>query len=104
LQPVHVGDIVRAMAQVNWAGRTSMEIGVRVESEPWNEAGSEPLHVASAYLVFVAIDDHGHPRPIPRLAPQTPDEVRREREAEIRRAHRLARRQEIEAGREQHAR
>ena len=104
LEPVQVGDILRAVAQVNWAGRTSMEIGVRVESEPWNEAGSEPLHVASAYLVFVAIDDHGHPRPIPRLAPQTPDEVRREREAEIRRAHRLARRAEIEAGREHPAR
>ena len=104
LEPVQVGDILRAVAQVNWAGRTSMEIGVRVESEPWNEAGSEPLHVASAYLVFVAIDDHGQPRPIPRLAPQTPDEVRREREAEIRRAHRLARRAEIEAGREPHAR
>ena len=104
LEPVQVGDILRAVAQVNWAGRTSMEIGVRVESEPWNEAGSEPLHVASAYLVFVAIDDHGLPRPIPRLAPQTPDEVRREREAEIRRAHRLARRAEIEAGREHHAR
>ena len=104
LEPVQVGDILRAVAQVNWAGRTSMEIGVRVESEPWNEAGSEPLHVASAYLVFVAIDDHGQPRPIPRLAPQTPDEVRREREAEIRRAHRLARRAEIEAGREHHAR
>ena len=104
LEPVQVGDILRAVAQVNWAGRTSMEIGVRVESEPWNEAGSEPLHVASAYLVFVAIDDHGHPRPIPRLAPQTPDEVRREREAEIRRAHRLARRAEIEVGREHHAR
>ena len=104
LEPVQVGDILRAVAQVNWAGRTSMEIGVRVESEPWNEAGSEPHHVASADHVFVAIDDHGHPRPIPRLAPQTPDEVRREREAEIRRAHRLARRAEIEAGREHHAR
>ncbi|RYU12820.1 acyl-CoA thioesterase [Nocardioides iriomotensis] len=102
LEPVHVGDILRTVAQVNWAGRTSMEIGVRVESEPWNEAGREPLHVASAYLVFVAIDDDGHPREIPRLAPQTPDEVRRAREAEIRRAHRLARRAEIEATREQH--
>lgn len=42
LQPVHVGDIVRTKAQVNWAGRTSMEIGVRVESERWNEAGPDP--------------------------------------------------------------
>src|SRR3954466_7520649 len=38
LAPVHVGDILRATAQVNWAGRTSMEVGVRVESEPWNRA------------------------------------------------------------------
>jgi uncharacterized protein (TIGR00369 family) len=99
LEPVHVGDIVRTMAQVNWAGRTSMEIGVRVESEPWNDAGPEPLHVASAYLVFVAIDADGQPREIPGLLPETPDEVRRQREAEIRRAHRLARRTEIERGR-----
>lgn len=104
LEPVHVGDIVRTFAQVNWAGRTSMEIGVRVESEPWNEAGREPLHVASAYLVFVAIDADGHPREIPRLRPETPDELRREHEAEIRRAHRLARRTEIEAAREHHPR
>ena len=104
LEPVHVGDILRTVAQVNWAGRTSMEIGVGVESAPWNEAGREPLHVASAYLVFVAIDDHGRPRHLPRLAPQTADEVRRAREAEIRRAHRLARRAEIDAARELHPR
>src|SRR5919107_780700 len=72
LAPVHVGDIVRTMAQVNWAGRTSMEIGVRVESEPWNEAGRQPLHVASAYLVFVAIDPDGRAREVPGLVPSTP--------------------------------
>lgn len=100
LQPVHVGDIVRTVAQVNWAGRTSLEIGVRVESEPWNEAGREPLHVASAYLVFVAIDPEGRPREIPGLAPETPEEERRMREALIRRAHRLAKKAEIQAGRD----
>jgi acyl-CoA hydrolase len=99
LKPVHVGDILRATAQVNWAGRTSMEVGVRVESEPWNQADTEPLHVASAYLVFVAIDAHGKPRAVPALAPQTPQEVRRMREAEIRRAHRLASKAEINEGR-----
>ncbi len=99
LRPVHVGDIIRTMAQVNWAGRTSMEIGVRVESERWNEARGEPVHVASAYLVFVAIDAEGNPREIPALVTETPDEHRREREAEIRRAHRLSRRAEIERGR-----
>ena len=100
LQPVHVGDIVRTVAQVNWAGRTSKEIGVRVESEPWNEAGRDPLHVASAYLVFVAVDEFGRAREIPALRPENAVEERRMREAEIRRAHRLARKAEITAGRE----
>jgi len=99
LEPVKVGDIVRTMAQVNWAGRTSMEIGVRVESEPWNEAGREPLHVASAYLVFVAVEDAGGPRLVPGLRPESATERRRMREAEIRRSHRLARKAEIVAGR-----
>jgi uncharacterized protein (TIGR00369 family) len=99
LAPVHVGDILRAQAQVNWAGRTSMEVGVRVETEPWNQAGTEPVHVASAYLVFVAIDADGKPRQIPGLAPETSEETRRMREAEIRRAHRLAQKAEIDEGR-----
>ena len=99
LAPVHVGDILRATAQVNWAGRTSMEVGVRVETEPWNRAGTDPVHVASAYLVFVAIDQDGHPREVPSLLPETPAEVRRQREAEIRRAHRLSRKAEIDRGR-----
>ncbi len=100
LEPVHVGDIVHTFAQVNWAGRSSMEIGVRVEAQPWGSAADEPLHVASAYFVFVAIDPDGGPRPVPGLRPETPDEVRRQREAEIRRANRLARKQEIQRGRE----
>ena len=99
LHPVQVGDIVRTKAQVNWAGRTSMEIGVRVETERWNEAGAQPVHVASAYLVFVAIDEEGKPRRIPALETRNDAERRRWREAEIRRSHRLARRREIEEGR-----
>jgi acyl-CoA hydrolase len=99
LAPVQVGDILRASAQVNWAGRTSMEVGVRVESEPWNRAGTEPVHVASAYLVFVAVDSEGRPREIPGVLPTDEEERRRMREAEIRRAHRLAGKREIQEGR-----
>jgi uncharacterized protein (TIGR00369 family) len=99
LAPVKVGDILRATAQVNWAGNTSMEVGVRVESEPWNEADTEPVHVASAYVVFVAIDSEGRPRRIPPLEPETATEERRQREAEIRRAHRLASKEEIHRSR-----
>ena len=100
LAPIHVGDIVRTFGQVNWAGRSSMEIGVRVEAQPWNDPAAEALHVASAYFVFVAIDVDGQPRRVPPLVPTTPEEERRLREAEIRRAHRLARKREIDLGRE----
>lgn len=99
LHAVHVGDIVRTSAQVNWAGRTSMEIGVRVEAEAWDDASGNPRHVASAYFVFVAVDEHGATRTVPPLQPDTSQEVRRAREAGIRRSHRLAQRAEIEQGR-----
>ncbi|GAB2885234.1 acyl-CoA thioesterase [Nocardioides pacificus] len=99
LNPVRIGDIVRTSAQVNWAGRSSMEIGVRVEAQPWDDANA-PRHVASAYFVFVAVDAQGEARTVPALVPETPTEIRRSREAEIRRAHRLARKQEIDQGRD----
>jgi acyl-CoA hydrolase len=95
LHPVRVGDLVRAEAQVNWAGTTSMEVGVRVLAEPWNEAGVEPTRVATAYLVFVAVDEHGRPRRVPPVLPETEEDRRRMAEAEIRRSHRLARREAI---------
>ena len=100
LNPVHVGDLLHTHAQVNWTGSTSMEVGVRVESERWDQAGGEPSHVASAYLVFVAIDADGKPRPVPPLLLEGPEDERRNHEAGIRRTHRLARRAAILASRE----
>lgn len=100
LAPVRVGDLVHAHAQVNWTGRTSMEVGVRVVAEPWNQAGVAPTRVATAYLVFVALNADGSPRDVPEVAPESPEDERRYREAEIRRSHRLARRDEILAGRQ----
>ncbi len=99
LAPVHVGDIVRTRGRVVWAGRSSMEIGVRVEAEPWGDASTTPLLVASAAFVFVAIDEDGNPRQVPELVLESERDRHRWREAEIRRAHRLARKQELEAGR-----
>lgn len=99
LEPVHVGDIIKTYSQVNWAGTSSMEIGVRVEAQPWGDAADAPLHVASAYFVFVAIDEDGRSRAVPPLETETPADVRRLREAQIRRAHRLARKAEIDEGR-----
>lgn len=94
LRPVRVGDLVHAHAQVNWAGHTSMEVGVRVTSERWNEI-DPAMHVASAYLVFVAVDDDGSPREVPPVVAETDEDRRRNAEASIRRQHRLARRDEI---------
>ena len=94
IEPVHVGDLLHVKAQVNWTGRTSMEIGVRVLAERWNES-VPATHVASAYLVFVAVDAGGRPRPVPQVVPETDQDRRRWQEAQIRRTHRLARLAEI---------
>lgn len=95
LYPVHVGDLVHTFAQVNWTGRTSMELGVRVEAEPWDVPDRTPRHVATAFLAFVAIDAEGCPREVPPLALETAEDERRFHEATIRRKHRLARRAAI---------
>ncbi|GAB4219627.1 MAG TPA: acyl-CoA thioesterase [Spirochaetota bacterium] len=85
--PVYVGDLLRLKASVNYVGTTSMEVGVRVEAE--NFITGEVRHTASAYLTFVALDEHGKPKNVPPLQPETEDEKRRYQEAEIRRKKRL---------------
>jgi acyl-CoA hydrolase len=100
LEPVRVGDLVQAEAQVNWSGTTSMEVGVRVLAEPWDEAGVPPVPVATAYLVFVAVDAQGRPRGVPPVLPETEEDRRRFGEAQIRRTSRLARREAILRSRE----
>lgn len=100
LEPVHVGDLVHASGRVNWTGRTSMEVGVRVVAEPWNEVRPAAA-VATAYLVFVALDEDGAPRQVPPVLPETEEDRRRFAEAKIRRTHRLARREAILASRRQ---
>ena len=102
LEPVHVGDIIKTYAQVNWAGTSSMEIGVRVEAQPWGNAARRAA-ARGERLLRVRRDRRGRPLP-PRAAaarPRRPSDVRRQREAEIRRAHRLARKTEIDEGREE---
>jgi acyl-CoA hydrolase len=94
LQPVHVGDLLTLRASVNAVWRTSMEVGVRVLSE--NPRSGEIKHTNSAYITMVAVDEHG--RPIGEVAPlrcESPEELRREREAQVRRANRLAERDQL---------
>ena len=102
LAPVHVGDIVQDL-RPGQLGRPLVD-GDRGPGRGAAVGQRRPtsrVHVASAYFVFVAIDDDGRPRPVPPLVTETPREVRRLREAEIRRAHRLARKMEIDEGREE---
>lgn len=102
LEPVRVGDLLHVKAQVNWTGRSSMEVGVRVMAERWNES-TPATQVGSAYLVFAAVDAEGRPRPVPQVIPETEQDKRRNQEAQIRRTHRLARRQAIKELRERRA-
>lgn len=97
LEPVMVGQLVTFRATVNAAWRTSVEVGVRVEAE--NVREGNPHHVSTAYLTMVALGDDGQPTPVPSLEPETDDEKRRLREAELRRENRLAEREAILAGR-----
>jgi acyl-CoA hydrolase len=100
LQPVNVGDLLIVKARVNAAGRTSMEVGVRVEAEPAH--GGERRHTTSAYLVFVALDDDGKPAPVPPLVTTTPEEKRREAQALIRRDVRTERIERVGSWRPDH--
>jgi uncharacterized protein (TIGR00369 family) len=97
LEPVQIGEVVVLRASVNDVGRTSMECGVRVEAE-------DPLtgvirHVNSGYLVFVAVDAEGRPRPVPPLIAESDDERRRQREAKLRRERRIDHKEAIDAAR-----
>lgn len=93
LHPVQVGDVVVVKACVNDVGRTSMEVGVRVEAEEL--VTGRTTHTSSAYLVYVALDERSRPRPVPPLVPETDVERRRQAEAKIRRESRLARAEAI---------
>ena len=93
LLPVHVGELLTLESSVNAAWRTSMEVGVRVTAE--NIRTGDKRHTNTAYLTMVALDDDGRPVAIPPLTCQDEDERRREREAQLRRANRLAEREEI---------
>lgn len=90
-QPAFVGELLTFKASLNHVGRSSMEIGVRVEAE--NLKTGEIRHTNSAYLTFVALDESGRPTPVPELRLETGIAKRRHREAEQRRK---LRRRELE--------
>lgn len=86
-EPIHVGDLVVMKASVNFAGRTSMEVGVRVEAE--DMISGLRRHTNSAYLTFVSVDRNGRPVEVAELVPETDEQRRRFAAAQERRRRRL---------------
>ncbi len=95
LVPIRLAEFVILKACVNYVHRTSMEVGVRVEREV--PSTGERFHAATAYLTFVCLGDDGNPTLAPPLLLETEAEQRRWREAELRRAARLAHRDALKA-------
>ena len=83
LQPIHVGELVTLLASVNYTGRSSMEIGIKVITENIRE--QVVRHANSCFFTMVAVGDDGKPAAVAPLEPMTPDQKRRGRAAELRR-------------------
>jgi uncharacterized protein (TIGR00369 family) len=86
-QPIKVGDLVTLTAEVTYTGHTSMEAEVLVEAE--NPITGVKTHTNHAYLVFVALDESGHPMAVPPVMAETPEEQKRLDAAKQRQAMRL---------------
>ncbi len=86
--PVYEGWVVNLKAKVNYVGKTSMEVGVRVDAE--NPRTGQIFKTAKAYLTFVAIDPQGKPRAVPELELETDEDQRRFAQGKIRKERRLA--------------
>lgn len=95
LHPVRIGQLIVLRSSVNRVFRTSMEVGVQVETETLMTG--EKLHTCTAYLTFVALDENGRAAPVPPVIPETEEEIRRYREAGERREYRLAMRNRLKS-------
>ena len=101
-QPIHVGELVTFLAAVNYTGRTSMEIGVKVLTENIREQSVR--HANSCFFTMVAVDESGMATNVPPLEPVTDEEKRRYQSAIIRRELRQefeSRRQALRPGGQQ---
>ena len=90
--PVHIGNLLTVTAEVTWVGRTSMETRVVVTAE--NVLSGRVTHTNTAYFVYVGLDEHGRPAPVPPLICQTEEEQARFERAAARQAYRLQMRQQ----------
>jgi acyl-CoA hydrolase len=95
IHPVRIGQLIVLRSSVNRAFRTSMEVGVKVETE--DLMTGRKLHTCSAYLTFVALDRGGNAAAVPPVMPESEEEKRRYREAGERREYRLALRSRLKS-------
>src|SRR6266571_3665318 len=86
-EPIHVGELITGFARVNYAGKTSMEVGVKIIAEQL--ITGEKRHTNSCYVTYVALDVNGRPTAVPPIVPETPDEKRRYDRAAKRRTTRV---------------
>jgi acyl-CoA hydrolase len=93
LAPVYLGNLLVLKASVNYVGKTSMEIGVRMEAE--DLITGQVTHAGSCFLTYVALDDEGRPTAVEPVLPVSSDEKRRYNEAATRRRLREVERAEI---------
>ena len=93
VMPINIGELLTCSASVNAVWHTSMEVGVRVEAE--DPRTGHRRHTSTAYLTMVALDEKGEPMSVRPLTVESETELRRQREAEVRRKNRLAEREQI---------
>ena len=74
-EPIRIGELVTFLASVNFTGRSSMEIGIKIFAE--NLKTSQKRHTNSCYFTMVHLDDQGRPKEVPRVIPETEEEKRR---------------------------
>jgi uncharacterized protein (TIGR00369 family) len=101
-EPIYVGNMVVFTAELTYTGRTSMEVRVSVTAE--DPIAGSTVHTNLAYLVYVAIDTQGRPRPVPALCVETPEEQMCFQQAEQRQADRKRRHQLEREARQRRAR
>lgn len=86
-QPIHVGELVTFLASVNYVGKTSMEVGIRVQAE--NIQNRTIRHTNSCYFTMVAVDQHGKPTRVPPLEIKDSLQECRQKAAQMRKALRF---------------
>ncbi len=82
-EPIHIGELVTFLASINYTGKTSMEVGIKVIAE--NVQMKSVRHTNTCYFTMVAVDEHGKPKAVPPFEPKTPTEKRRYEMAKVRR-------------------